>query len=464
MFATVLEQMKALALEDLLLPLLIQLALIIATARVFAVLFRHIGQPAVVGEIVAGLVLGPSVLGRLCPEVFNALFHPALAGLPVEASDLLLGRVLSTLAEVGLLLLLFLIGLEFDFTHLRWHGGSALGIALAGIAAPFALGAALGGWMHPLVAGGIPWLPFVLFMGTATSITAIPVLGRIMLELGISRSRLCTIAIAAAAVNDAAGWILLASVAALARSYRGETGAFDPWHTVTMVAATLAFALGMTFLARPLLARFARRAVTADGQLGVNALSATLVAMLLCAVVTNLIGIFAVFGAFFLGTVLSGEHAFRDAINRRLRDLVTAFFLPVFFAYTGLRTRIDTLESWQLWGLTAAVCAAAVLGKFGGCSLAGWLGGLRGREASCVGAMMNARGLMELVVINVGKQLGVIPDSVYCMLVLMALVTTFMTTPLLLRLMRGTELEPLVGASGFLGRRGAASDSDVIRP
>jgi Kef-type K+ transport system membrane component KefB len=458
---SILEQMKSVSVEDLLLPLLLQAALILGTARIFAVLFRRLGQPAVVGEIVAGLILGPSALGRLFPEAFRVLFHPTLGGLPPEASDLLLGRVLNSLAEIGLLLLLFLIGLEFDLGHLRWNGPPAVAVSLAGTAVPFALGVGLGAWMHAQVASDIPWLPFVLFLGTATAITAIPVLGRILLDLGISRARLSSVVLAAAAVGDAGGWILLASVAALARSYRADGAAFDPTQTAVMVSATAGFGLGMFLLARPLLVRFARRAVGPEGEMSLEALTATLVVLLLCAAVTNLIGIFAVFGAFTLGAVLSGEHAFRDAVNRRLRDLVTVFFLPLFFAYTGLRTRVDALDTWHLWGLTAAVFAVAVLGKFGGCSLAAWLGGLSRREAACVGALMNTRGLMELVVINVGKDLGVIPDSVYCMLVLMAIGTTLMTTPLLLLLMRGTELEPLVRQSGFL--RPARSGQSPLR-
>jgi Kef-type K+ transport system membrane component KefB len=201
----------------------------------------------------------------------------------------------------------------------------------------------------------------------------------------------------------------------------------------------------MVFLVRPVVIRFARRAVEkGKGELSVNALSATLVLMCLCGLATNRIGIFAVFGAFFLGAVLSSEEGFRDAVNRRLRDFVTSFFMPVFFAYTGLRTRIDTLESWQLWALAAVVSGAAILGKLGGCSLAARSSGLSWPDSACIGCLMNTRGLMELIVINLGKDLGVIPDSVFCMLVLMAIVTTFMTTPLLVRLARGSELEGLI--------------------
>jgi len=442
--------------EDLLLPLLLQLALILGAARAFAVLFRRLGQPAVVGEIAAGLVLGPSVLGRLFPGAFDALFHPTVSGLPPELSDALLSKVLSTVAQLGLIFLLFLVGLEFDFGHLRWHGRSALAISLAGVALPFALGLGLGWGMHAAVAPGQPRLGFCLFMGTALAITAIPVLGRMMMELGITRTRLAALTISAAAVDDAAGWTLLAAVAALVRA------AFDPLRTLKMIGLTVGFGLFMAFLARPLLTAGARHALLRGrGELGLTALALLFVVLFLCAAATNLIGIFAVFGAFLLGAVLSGEHAFRAAVHRRMRDFVTGFFLPLFFAYTGLRTDVGTLQTWQLWLLAGLVSAVAVLGKLGGCGLAARLSGLSWREAGCVGVMMNTRGLMALVVANVGKDLGVIPDSVYCMLVLMALLTTVMTTPLLLRLARGTELEAPIRRAGFLGGPRAPAEAEA---
>jgi Kef-type K+ transport system membrane component KefB len=444
--ASLLRQMRSVHVEELLLPLLVQLVLIIAVARLFAVLARRVGQPSVVGEILAGLVLGPSVLGLLSPQLFQLVFRPEVGGLPPEASDLMLSNVLTALSQVGLILLLFLVGLEFDFGHLKYHGKATLAISLAGLVLPFGLGALLGAATHGVVAADIPYVGFVLFMGTSMAITAMPVLGRMMLEWGITRTRLATVTIAAAAAEDACGWILLAAVAAAARA------AFRPGDSLLMAAATASFGAFMVLVGRPLLARFTRAALRADGELSVNGLAALLVLIFLSAVVTNVIGIFAVFGAFLLGAVMPGEEAFREAVQRRLRDFVTGFFLPIFFAYTGLRTNVGTLESWPLWGLAAVVTLVAVAGKFGGCALAGWLAGLRPREAACVGAMMNTRGLMELVVINVGKDLGVIPDSVFCMLVLMALATTFMTTPLLMWFMRGTELEPSIVASGFLRR------------
>jgi Kef-type K+ transport system membrane component KefB len=443
-----LQQMRAVGVEEMLLPVLLQLALIIATARLFALLFRYLGQPAVVGEIAAGLILGPSVLGYFFPGVFALVFQPQLGELSRTASDLLLGRVLTGLSQIGLILLLFLVGLEFDFAHLRWNGRTTLAIALAGIALPFALGFGLGVWMHPQVSSGGDAVGFCLFMSTALAITAIPVLARIMLELGITRTRVAAITIAPAAVEDAVGWILLAAVAAFARAN------FDLRETLRMIALTLAFGLFLLLLARPVLCWGARRMLAkGQGDLGVNSLSVVFVVLLLCAAATNLIGIFAVFGAFLLGAVLSGEHAFRAAIGRRLSDVVSGFFLPIFFAYKGLRTNVSALGSWELWGLAALVSLAAIVGKIGGCGLASWLGGFTPRESGCIGVMMSTRGLMELIVINVGKDLGVIPDSVHCMLVLMALATTVITTPLLLWLMRGTELAPAVEASGFLRTR-----------
>lgn len=441
-----LDLLKHVPVEDLLLPLLLQLAIIIVAARMFGVLFRRLGQPSVVGEIAAGLILGPSLLGRLFPAAWRALFHPALPNLPPELGEVVLGTILTVLSQLGLVLLLFLVGLEFDFGHLRRYGPAALTISAAGIALPFGLGVGLAWLMLPHVwSSEAPTLGFTLFLGTALSITAIPVLGRIMMELNITQTRLGTITIAAAAVDDACGWTLLATVTAVVQSR------FEPLATVRMIAETLGFTAIMIFLARPLLSAWLRRSLRHHGgELTINSLAMLLAAVLICALVTNLIGIFAIFGAFLLGAMLSGERELRRAVARRLQDVVTAFFLPIYFTYTGLRTDVGTLESWPLWGWCGLVLGAAVVGKLGGCGLAAWQGGFSLREAACVGTLMNARGLMELIVINLGKDLGVVPDRVYCMLVLMALTTTVMTTPLLLRLMPGTELEGHIRASGFV--------------
>jgi Kef-type K+ transport system membrane component KefB len=449
MDAAGLDAFRHLSVESLLVPVLLQLAVILLAARAFAALVRRIGQPSVVGEVIAGLVLGPSLFGWLAPAAWACLFRPTFPGVPHELSDPLLAKVFDVLSQLGLILLLFLVGLEFDFGHLRWHGKAALGISLTGIAVPFAFGLGLAPLIHPFLEphpdhGPVPALGFALFLGTALSITAIPVLARIMMELGITRTRLGAITITAAAVDDAAGWILLATVAAVVR-----TG-FEPAATAAMVGETLGFGLVMGFVVRPILKRWVRWVMRRRGDLGLDALAVLLAVLFGCSIITGLIGIFAVFGAFLLGAVLSDEHEFRERVSAKLHDVVMSFLLPIFFTLTGLRTNMSTLGSsaLALWGM--AIFAAAVVGKLGGCGLAARLGGLSRREAGCVGAMMNTRGLMALVAINLGNELGVIPPSVYCMLVLTALGTTMMTTPLLLWLMPGTELEPHIRASGFV--------------
>lgn len=442
--------------EDFLLPLLVQLAVIVLAARLFAVGFRWIGQPGVVGEVAAGLLLGPSVLGRFLPGVFDAIFHPTVPKVPVEQSNLLFHWVLISLSQLGLIFLLFLIGLELDLRHLRLHGKTSVATSIAGIAVPFALGLGLAHLLEPYVEDVSP-VGFALFLGTALSITAIPVLGRIMLELNITRTRLGAITMGAAAVDDAAGWILLATVAAVVQTK------FELGRTMLMAAETIGFALLMFFVAGPLVRAWAQHVLQKEkGQIGASALALLLAGIFACAIITNLIGIFSVFGAFVLGAVLSSVPEFREAIGKRLRDFVSVFFLPLFFVYTGLRTDIGNLASGPLWLWCGLVTFAAVLGKLGGCGLAAWLTGLRLREAACVGVMMNTRGLMALIAINLGKDLGVVPDTVFAMLILMALLTTIMTTPLLLRLMPGTELEPYILQSEFV--RGPACADEESRP
>lgn len=453
-----LTALRQVPVEEMLLPILIQLVIIIVAARAFAVAFHFLGQPNVVGEIAAGVVLGPSVFGYFFPTLFETVFRPILPNVPAEVSNAVFGWSFTTLSQLGLIFLLFLVGLEFDFSHLRWHGRAALAISAAGVAVPFVLGLALAHVIWPLATSSIEPVGFALFMGTAMAITAIPVLGRMMVELNITRTRVGALTIAAAAVDDATGWMLLAAVAALVRTE------FCPMRALLTVVETVAFALAMAFVARPLLRAWVRRALRRGGsEIGLNTLAILLAILFGCAIATNLIGIFALFGAFYLGAVLSDEPSFREAVGRRLHDLVTAFFVPIFFTYTGLRTNIGTLDSAALWLLAGLVLSAAVLGKLAGCGLAAWFGGLPAREAACVGALMNTRGLMELIVINVGKDLGVIPDSVYCMLVLMALATNVMTTPLVLRLMRGTELEPYILRSSLV-TGGAAGPSPIDYP
>lgn len=440
--------------ESVLLIVLVQLCVIIAAARIFAHLFRKLGQPIVVGEILAGLILGPSVLGQFAPG-FSELVFPTD---PDNPTSQVVASSFQVLSQLGLIFLLFLIGLEFDFSHLRRSGKASLLISVTGIVLPFGLGVLLAMWMHtevgfhedPVTGARKPidLVGFALFMGTAMSITAIPILGRIMMELDIARSRLGAITITSAAIDDAFGWILLATCAALVRSTVG--GEFHWQNSLIMLGEAVAFAAIMIFMARPLLRTWSTWALRKDrGELGLNSLAMLFILMFLCAIATNLIGIFSIFGAFILGATLSTETAFREAIRRQLSQFVTAFFLPIFFTYTGLRTDVGELQGGMLWVFAAAVSAAAIIGKFGGCAVAARVGGLDWRQSSCVGVMMNTRALMELIVINVGYELGVIPKSVFAMLVIMAVITTIMTTPILLRMSRGTELEPMIAGSSF---------------
>ena len=436
--------------EKLLLPILLQLIVIVAAARLFGALARRVGQPSVVGEIVAGLVLGPSFLGWLFPDAFAAVFRPSL-GIGQELSDALLAKVFTVIAQIGLIFLLFLVGLEFEGRHVREHGRAAVFISIAGIVVPFALGASLAPLIHPYLephpARGqpVPLLGLTLFLGVALAITAIPVLGRIMMELGITRTRLGAITITAAAVDDAVGWILLASVAAVVHAN------FDPAATIRMGGLTIAFVLFMIFVARPLMLRYFNASFRrSGGEVGPTAMAMLFVGLFLSAVATNLIGIFAVFGAFLFGAVLSGQPQVREAARAKLRDVVTGFFVPVFFTYTGLRTDITGLKSTAVLWIGAAIIVAAVGGKLIGCGLAARASGFRWKEAGIIGAMMNARGLMALIAVNLGYELGVVPPSLYAVLVIMALITTMLTTPLLLWLRRGTELEEPIARSGFV--------------
>jgi Kef-type K+ transport system membrane component KefB len=334
--------------------------------------------------------------------------------------------------------------MEFDFTYLPANRRTALSISLAGVAFPFALGLALGRYMHPALGlAGSP-LNFSLFMAAAMSITAIPVLGRILIELNLTRTRIGALTISAAAVDDASGWIILALVTAVVRS------TFDPGRLFWMVGGVAAYAFFMMFVVRPLVARWAASQIEAHGpRLTLNAFAAILVMVFVSAAITNLIGIFSIFGGFAMGAILFDQKALKDAVSARLFDFVTVFFLPVFFTYTGLRTDIGTMVGWTLWGLCGLVLLAAIVGKFGGCTLAARWNGVSWRESCTIGIMMNTRGLMELIVINMGYDLGIIPRTVFFMLVVMAVVTTAVTTPALSVLIRKTEAEDAYRQSHF---------------
>jgi Kef-type K+ transport system membrane component KefB len=291
------------------------------------------------------------------------------------------------------------------------------------------------------------------------SITAIPILGRIMVELNISRTRIGSLTISAAAADDASGWILLALVTAIARS------TLNPAKLGMMIVEVVVFAACMVWGVRPLLNKWTERQMREHrGKLSLGGLALLLIMIMVSALITNLIGIFSIFGAFFLGALIYDRHEFRQAVQERLRDFVTVFFLPIFFTYTGLRTDIGTMGGAGLWFMCGLVLLTAFVGKFGGCWLAARFNGLPWREASMIGVMMNTRALMELIVINIGFELGVIPKSVFFMLVFMAVASTYITTPILRRLVRSSEVEQDYMDSEFARRVEFPKAGEVLSP
>jgi len=413
--------------EQSLSTVILQLTVIIVAARVVSALFRKAGQPGVCGEMAAGLILGPSLFGRFFPHLFLSIFDPSVA------------HTITILSQIGLVLLLFLIGMEFDFSLLCTHGRRAIGISVAGIVMPFGCGLLLARFIYPLVGKGISFTGFCLFTATAMSITALPTLGRILIEFGLNRTHIGVTAITAAALDDAAGWTILATINAIVRSN------FQPLPAARMLIETMAFGAGLLFIVRPLLKRWTRHVRESEGdQVSLTTLAIVLVLVFGAAMITIRIGIFSIFGAFMLGAALFDQEEFRQAVAARLRDFVYVFFVPIFFMYTGLRTDMGTMSGPSMWALCLLVIGVAVLAKGGGCALAARMGGLSWRDSASVGVLMNTRGLMELIALNVGYDLGVIPRSMFFILTLMAVVTTCMTAPILRRLMNLRAFMPAV--------------------
>lgn len=397
-----------------LLTLLLQMAVVVATARLLGWLFRRLHQPPVVGEMAAGILLGPSLLGWVAPGVFAHVFPTASLG------------ALNMLSQVGLLLFMFLVGLDFDPALLRGRGHTALITSWTSIVLPFALGAALALPLYPRVApAGVRFTGFTLFMGAAMSVTAFPVLARILTERRLTHTRVGAMALACAAVDDVSAWTILAFVVGIARS-----AALDRplWLTI---AGTLAYAALVAFGVRPLLRATLEVYYERRGRLTQNLLGAALVLMTASAWTTEWLGVHALFGAFAAGAAMPKNRRLIEEMSGKLRDLTMVFLLPLFFAFTGLRTHIGLVSGVELWLWTAVILLAAVAGKLGGSALAARATGLSWREATSIGLLMNTRGLMELVILSVGLDLGVISPTLFTMLVLMALITTAMTTPLL---------------------------------
>lgn len=407
--------------EQLVLHLLYQLIAILVVTRLVVAIVRRLGQTDVSGEILAGLVLGPSCLGALAPGLMHSLFLPA-------TSTIFVG-----LAQIGLILLMFQIGMEFEIgARLGKSKRAVVIVSVAGLVAPFALGFGTAPWFHAQLVETAPsLLGFRLFFAVAMSITAIPILGRIFMELGLSHTRTAALTIGAAAIDDVTGWLLLGVVSLVVQ------GAFSlRWIAWRLLA--LAAYLALVFLVvRPL----GRRAVAAHlgrhhGQLQPAAIGVLLIALFSSAALTSNLGVFAIIGGFVIGVALHDDRAFVAEWKLRVAPTVNTLLLPIFFAYTGLRTDIGTLASAHEAWLCLLVCLVAFVGKFGGAYLGARVAGEDNRAALTVATCMNTRALMELIALNVGYDLGVLPRSMFTKLVIMAIVSTFMATPLIRWLMR----------------------------
>ncbi len=408
--------------EALLFFVLLQLTVIVAAARLGGMLSHRVGQSPAVGEIIVGILLGPSLFGLLAPDLFHYVFRSTPPA-PMQM-----------LSQIGLILLMFQIGLEFDFAHLaaRNNRRAVTLIASASMIVPFVLGFGFGWFSAPLLSPGADRLGSALFIATAFSITALPILGRILIEFKLTRLPIGVIAISAAAINDVIGWLLLAFITAL------MLAEFSAAAFALKLALVAGFFLLWWFAVRPLVKRVIRYSQAGSipagekserGKLTNNLLGILLAGIFISAMTTYQLGIFAIFGGFMMGVILHDEHELIEAWKERIGHFVMVFFLPIFFTYTGLRTHVGSLDSASAWGWCALLIVLATFGKFGASYVAARWAGMSHHEGKVIGIMMNTRALMELIVINVGYDLGVISQQVFTMLVLMAIFSTVITAP-----------------------------------
>ncbi|HTR62154.1 MAG TPA: cation:proton antiporter [Candidatus Binataceae bacterium] len=402
---------------DVLMHVLLALVVVIVLARAIGSLFAYLQQPAVVGEIIAGILLGPSLLGRVSPAASAYLFSPTVV------------PMLGTLSEIGVVLYMFLVGLELDTTLLRRRGHAAVAISHASIVVPFICGTVLALYLYPrLSTQSATFTSFSLFLGVSMSVTAFPVLARILTDRKMHKSRMGAMTLTCAAVDDVTAWCLLAIVVSIVQAK--SAGA------IWTIAMALTFIAALLLVVRPIMVRLTS-IYGNRGRLTQGVMAVLFVALLMSALFTDLIGIHAVFGAFALGAVIPHDSGMARDLTDRLEDLLVVLLLPAFFAYTGLRTQLSLVSGLSQWTMCGLIVVVASVGKFGGSALAARFTGLNWRDSSALGILMNTRGLVELIVLNIGLDLGVISPELFAMLVIMALVTTFSTTPILYLLISG---------------------------
>ncbi|WPR73216.1 cation:proton antiporter [Flavobacterium sp. NG2] len=422
--------------QDPLAILLAQIVMIILTARFFGWIFKRIGQPTVIGEIIAGIVLGPSLVGMYFPEFSAALF-------PMES----LGN-LKFLSQIGLILFMFVIGMELDIKVLKNKASEAIVISHASIVIPFAMGIGLSYFVYNQFApAGVEFLSFSLFMGIAMSITAFPVLARIVQERGIHKTRLGAIVITCAAADDITAWCLLAVVIAIVK-------AGDFVGSLYVISLALLYVLAMIYIVKPFLKRIGDLYAEKE-TIGKPVMAIFFLLLILSSYATEVIGIHALFGAFMMGSIMPDLSKFRLIFIEKVEDVSVILLLPLFFVYTGLNTQVGLINDAYLWKVTAAIIVVAVIGKFLGSALAAKFVGQNWHDSLTIGALMNTRGLMELIVLNIGLELKVLTPEVFTMMVIMALVTTFMTGPalnlldFLFKKNRETELEEEIDSDKY---------------
>ena len=394
--------------SNILFHVVLALAAVILIGRALGLLLAHFRQPPVIGEVLAGIMLGPSLLGRIAPDLAAFVLPAAIV------------PALTLIAQVGVVLYMFLVGLELNLDRVGSRAHTNVAISHASIVAPFVLGSSLALYLYPRFStSDVPFISFALFSGVAMSITAFPVLARILADRGMTRSELGVIALTCAAVDDVTAWCLLACVVAVAEASAGSA--------VMVVALTFVFVVLMLVVVKPV----ARRLVGAsEDRLRWPAILVTLAGVYTSAFLTEQIGVHAIFGAFLFGAIVPHDSRLARTLTDNLTGPVTVSLLPAFFAFAGMRTRIDLVSGVSAWLVCGLIIIVATAGKFGGTFVAARLTGIDARQAAGLGILMNTRGLMELIVLNIGLDLGVLTPELFTMMVLMALATTMATSPL----------------------------------